>query len=190
MHRHDEVDAILNFWFGDVPGPAREEWFVKRPEFDALIRARFLGLWESAARGERANWTRSPRECLAFIVLTDQFPRNMFRGEARAFATDPMALAAARALVAGGGDTGMLPVERLFAYLPFEHSEMLADQDRSLVLFEPLAAFSETADTWPFALRHREIIERFGRFPHRNAALGRESTAEEAAFLALPGSGF
>ncbi|MBS0336646.1 MAG: DUF924 domain-containing protein [Proteobacteria bacterium] len=181
---------VLQFWFGDVPGERRKAWFVKDPAFDAEIRARFLGLHEAAARGELAGWKDAADSALALIVLTDQFPRNMFRGEARAFATDPIALAIASNVIANGWDAGMRPVERMFVYLPYEHSEVLTDQEKSLRLFEPLGAFEATKDTPDFARRHWEIVKRFGRFPHRNAALGRPGTPEETEFLKQPGSGF
>src|SRR5262249_17810026 len=144
---------------------------------------RFLPLYEDAAAGRLRAWQADPRECLALVVLLDQFPRNMFRGEPRAFATDGLARDAARALLPRPGE--LTPDERLFAYLPFEHSESLADQDLACERmndFEP--------DLLRYALRHREIIARFGRFPHRNAILGRTSTPEETEFLKEPGSGF
>lgn len=181
---------VLQFWFGDTPGERRKAWFVKDPGFDAEIRARFLVLHETAARGELEDWNYASKSALALIVVTDQFPRNMFRGESRAFATDALALATARHLIASGWDRALSPVERMFAYLPFEHSEMLADQERSLELFAPLVAFEETKDTPDYARRHWEIVKRFGRFPHRNAALGRPGTPEEIEFLKQPGSGF
>jgi uncharacterized protein (DUF924 family) len=181
---------VLQFWFGNVRGDRRKAWFFKDPAFDAEIRTRFLTLHEAAARGELAVWKDDPEGALALIVLTDQFPRNMFRGEARAFATDPIALGVARHVIEKDWDTDMLPVERMFAYLPYEHSEVLADQERSMQLFAPLAAFKETEDTADYARRHWEIVKRFGRFPHRNAALGRAGTAEETEFLLRPGSGF
>jgi uncharacterized protein (DUF924 family) len=181
---------VLQFWFGDVPGGRRKEWFVKDPAFDAEIRTRFLDLHEAAARGELADWKDAAEAALALIVLTDQFPRNMFRGEARAFATDSLALASAQHVIASGWDATMRPVERMFVYLPYEHSEVLTDQERSLQLFEPLGVFEETKDTPDYARRHWEIVKRFGRFPHRNVALGRPGTAEEIEFLKQPGSGF
>ena len=170
---------ILEFWFGQD----RKAWFEKRTAFDEEIRSRFLVLYETALAGGLAAWRDAPRSCLALVILLDQFPRNMFRGTARAFAADPLALDAARAIVAQGWDKAMTPDERVFAYLPFEHSEALEDQERSLKLFEGNANFE-------WARKHWEIIRRFGRFPHRNAALGRASTPEEIAFLATPGSGF
>lgn len=184
------ASEVLQFWFGDTPGARRKEWFTKDPAFDADIRARFLGLHEAAAHDELGTWKDTAESALALIVLTDQFPRNMFRGEARAFATDALALATARHFIASGWDRTLSPVERMFAYLPFEHSEVLADQERSLELFAPLGAFEETKDTPDYARRHWEIVKRFGRFPHRNAALGRPGTPEEIEFLKQPGSGF
>jgi uncharacterized protein (DUF924 family) len=123
-------------------------------------------------------------------VVLDQFPRNMFRGTARAFATDALALEAARHAVASGYDRAMLPVERLFVYLPFEHAEALADQETACELMAPLDRFPETADVGRYAIAHRDVIRRFGRFPHRNAALGRASTPDEIEFLKGPGSSF
>lgn len=186
----DPIDAVLAFWFGEVPGERRKAWFVKDPAFDREIEARFLALHESAAAGALAGWAHAPRGALALILLTDQFPRNLFRGSPRAFATDPLALSTAKHVIAEGWDNGMRPVERMFVYLPFEHSESIAEQDRSVALFAPLAVFAETADAADFAERHRVIVKRFGRFPHRNAALGRASTPEETEFLKQPGSGF
>ncbi len=173
--------GVLSFWFRGAD--KRREWFFKDPVFDDAIRAAFLPAWEDARAGRLAQWRETPRECLAYIVVCDQFPRNMFRGEARAFATDALALDAARHAVDLGWHRALLPVEQLFVYLPFEHSERLADQERSLELFAG-------HDNHDYAVRHWEIVKRFGRFPHRNVALGRTSTAEEIAFLEQPGSGF
>lgn len=170
---------VLDFWFG----LDRKAWFEKDPDLDATIRRRFLPLYEKAVDGQLEGWISEPRHCLALVILLDQFPRNMFRGTARAFAADPIALKAAREIVDRGWDRTLSPDERTFAYLPFEHSETLADQERSLRLFEGNPNFE-------WARKHWEIIRRFGRFPHRNAALGRESTAEEVEFLRQPGSGF
>jgi uncharacterized protein (DUF924 family) len=175
------AEAVLEFWFrGDAE---RKEWFSKDPSFDDEIRARFLSLYEQASRGALAAWKDSPRECLALIILLDQFPRNMFRGSARAFATDALALDAARHAVASGYDRALSNTKRTFIYLPFEHSENLADQERALELF-----VGHPNSEW--AQRHYEIIKRFGRFPHRNAILGRENTAAEIEFLKQPGSSF
>jgi uncharacterized protein (DUF924 family) len=181
-HRADE---ILRFWFGEGAerGKAHKRWFGKNSAFDAEIRARFLALYEELAAGNA--WLAQPGDCLARIVVLDQFPRNMFRGSARAFAADPLALAAAKHAVASGYDRDMQAVEKQFIYLPFEHSESLADQERACELMRPLGE-----DLYDWALRHHRIIERFGRFPHRNEILGRASTPEEIEFLKQPGSGF
>ena len=187
MHRCKDPRAqeVLDFWFrGDE---ARREWFRKEAAFDAEIHERFLALYETAATGSQADWLDAPGECLALIITLDQFPRNLFRGPgpeaARAFATDALALEAARHAVASRYDRGQPDVVRTFYYLPFEHSENLADQERALALFS-----GHPNHEW--ALRHWEIIKRFGRFPHRNAALGRPSTPEETEFLKQPGSSF
>lgn len=183
---------VLLFWFGgpSEQGKRHKSWFEKDPAFDREIRNRFLPLYEKAASGGLAHWKERPADCLALIVVLDQFPRNMFRGTARAFAADPLALDAARHAVARGFDKTLEPVKRMFVYLPFEHSENIEDQLAACALFEPLKASPETADAYQYAVAHCEIIRRFGRFPHRNAVLGRASTAEEIEFLKQPGSGF
>jgi uncharacterized protein (DUF924 family) len=137
-----------------------------------------------------SGWASTPYAALALIIVLDQFPRNMFRGEARAFESDALALAVARKAVDHGFDSLYRPVERPFAYLPFEHSEDLAVQRRSLALFGSMAHIPESATSIDYARRHYEIIVRFGRFPHRNQVLGRASTLEELEFLKQPGSGF
>ena len=187
MANHLEV---LDFWFGEPRGARQKRWFEKDPAFDAEIRARFLPLYEALAGGAPTQWLDAAPSCLARIIVLDQFPRNVFRGSPRAFASDALALAAARHALARGYDRGYLPVERLFAYLPFEHSEALADQERACALCRPLTAFAETDDAYRYAAAHCDIIRRFGRFPHRNAILGRASTPEELEFLKQPGSGF
>ncbi len=183
---------VLRFWFGEPPeyGTRLKRWFTKESAFDARCRSLFFPLYEELAGGGRVEWLERPAECLARIVVLDQFPRNMFRGTARAFAGDPLALEAARHALGHGYDRGLSPVERLFVYLPFEHSESLEDQVRACELNAPLAAFPETEDVYRFAVAHRDIIARFGRFPHRNAILGRTSTPEEIEFLKQPGSSF
>lgn len=173
------ADAVLKFWFGCE----RKVWFEKNPAFDDDIRQRFLPDYELGAAGMLGAWKQAPARCLALVVLLDQFPRNMFRDSARAFAADTLARDAARTILERGWDRAMTPDERMFAYLPFEHSEVLQDQELSLKLFEGNANFE-------WARKHWEIIRRFGRFPHRNAALGRESTSEEIEFLRQPGSSF
>ena len=175
------AQAVLEFWFRG--GEARKEWFEKNAAFDAEIRARFFALHVNAASGALAHWRNSPGECLALILALDQFPRNLFRGDARAYASDALALEAAHHAVKSRFDLTMLEVERMFVYLPFGHSEQLADQERSLTLFEGNANYE-------WARRHAEIVRRFGRFPHRNAVLGRQSTPAEIEFLKQPGSSF
>jgi uncharacterized protein (DUF924 family) len=176
---------VLDFWFGAGAerGKSHKRWFVKDPAFDAEIRRRWLATYERLSL--EPLWLEDARSCLARIVVLDQFPRNMFRGTPRAFATDALALEAARLAVARGWDRGLPQVEQLFVYLPFEHSEGLADQDRACELMKDFNA--EQVD---YAERHRAIIRRFGRFPHRNEILGRKSTPEELEFLKTPGSGF
>jgi len=186
-HRAEDV---LAFWFGEGAdyGRRHKRWFEKQPAFDAEVAQRFLGLYEQLAAGR--EWLDSARERLARLLVLDQFPRNMFRGTARAFATDALALETARLALERGDDAMLLPVERLFLYLPFEHSEALEDQNRACELTQALAAFPETEDAHRYALAHRDVIRRFGRFPHRNSILGRASTAEELEFLKQPGSSF
>ena len=187
---------ILDFWFLP-PGHAgqgnyRAEWFRKDDAFDAAIRTRFGTMVEAALAGETPG-NGDDAELLCRILLLDQFTRNIYRGTPRAFAGDTQALAVATALVAAGRDKNLDPWPRCFAYLPFEHAESPLEQERSVALFTALArerqapAFDHVLD---YAIRHREVIARFGRFPHRNSILGRESTAEEVAFLAQPGSSF
>jgi uncharacterized protein (DUF924 family) len=191
----DDAQAVLDFWFG-APGSAdrgkaREVWWRKDPAFDASIAAQFGALVEAAIAGELAHWAEAAPSALAEVILLDQFTRNIFRGTARAFAGDARALAAARAIVAAGQDLALAPQARAFAYMPFEHAEDLAAQDEAVRLFRALEAASpDVTGMVDFALRHRVIVERFGRFPHRNAALGRVSTPEEIEFLKQPGSAF
>lgn len=186
--------SVLAFWFGtpDAPdyGRPRREWFAKSAAFDALVRTRFAGTLEAAARGELEGWCATPAGALALVIVLDQFPRNIHRGTARAFATDAPALRTARDMVARGDDRLLLPVQRHFVYLPFEHAENLAMQEESVRLFETLRGDPHSEEAIDYAYRHHAIIERFGRFPHRNAMLGRPSTTEEIEFLRQPGSGF
>lgn len=185
---------ILDFWFGAsssaTRGRPRDQWFRKDPAFDAYIRKHFFGCHEAASSGRLSAWESTPYAALALVLVLDQFSRNMFRGEARAFQSDALALAAARRLVERGFDRIFRPVERWFAYLPFEHSEDIAVQRRSLTLFGSLEALPECATSIEYARRHYDIIARFGRFPHRNELLSRQSTPEELKFLKQPGSGF
>jgi uncharacterized protein (DUF924 family) len=186
---------VLGFWFGAPGSPqaagSRKEWFVKDDAFDREIVERFGDLIDAALAGQLDGWSAQPASALARILVLDQFTRNAFRGTARAFAGDAQALAAARAMVAAGDDQALPPLQRSFVYMPFEHAEDLAMQNEAARLFAQLGAstagFAEMLD---YAHRHRAVITRFGRFPHRNAVLGRESTADELAFLAQPGSRF
>lgn len=188
-------DEVLVFWFDARPGSPgygrqREIWFEKDAAFDAAVGERLGLAHEAAAEGRLDGWSARARGALALAILLDQVPRNLFRGAARAFATDAKARAVAGGAIARGLDAALLPVERMFLYLPFEHSEALADQHRSLALFRALEAFPETADVMRAVRRHYEIVARFGRFPHRNTALGRVTTPEEAAFLQEAHSSF
>ena len=193
--RPSDAQTVLDFWFGApgsaVFGSARREWFAKDEAFDALIRERFGAAIERALRGELEAWAEAAPSALAQILLLDQLTRNAFRGTARAFAGDARALAAASRMVGSRQDESLAPFMRGFVYLPFEHAESMAMQDEAVRLFARLAAEApEQADMLEYAHRHRSVIERFGRFPHRNDILGRRSTAEEIAFIAQPGSGF
>jgi uncharacterized protein (DUF924 family) len=184
---------VLDFWFGEGGSPdrgqTRDLWFTKRASTDALIRERFGALIEEALRGERDSWAVSPRDALALILVLDQFTRNAFRDTPRAFAGDTQALATATNLVDLGRDRALSLHERWFAYLPFEHAESLAMQDRSVELFTALA-HDGLAEPLEWAIRHRDVVARFGRFPHRNQVLARPSTATEREFLEQPGSRF
>ena len=182
--------AVLEFWFGATPGTSRAEWFRKDEAFDAEIRRRFGELHGRAARRELEAWRESPEPMLALVIVLDQFSRNLYRGDARAFAQDRHARDCAVEAVARGDDLQLLPVQRQFLYLPFEHSEDLRDQEKGVELMRSLESFEPTRGVAEWAEKHRVIIERFGRFPHRNAALGRASTPEEIEFLRQPGSGF
>jgi uncharacterized protein (DUF924 family) len=195
-------EPILHFWFGPDPAdPAavavkQPLWFTADPAIDAEIRRLFGGAWTAAARGELHSWTARPRGALALVVLLDQFSRNLERGRAEAFTNDARALAAAIAAIDAGDDRRLGPAERSFLYLPFEHSEDRALQRRSVELFSALVEDAGPNWTWltedalHWARLHQEIIERFGRFPHRNHVLGRPSTADEERYMAEGGSKF
>ena len=184
---------ILDFWFGppdsDEYGTTHDAWFRKNAAFDAEIRRRFGAVIETALEGGLADWT-APRAALARVLVLDQFTLNCYRDSARAFAGDAQALAAATAVVDQGHDDDLIPVERWFLYMPFEHSESPVAQARSLALFTRLSEETGLTDPLVWAKKHAAIIERFGRYPHRNALLGRESTPDEIAFLATQGSSF
>jgi uncharacterized protein (DUF924 family) len=190
------AQEVLDFWFG-APGSAaaagpRREWFVKSDAFDDEIRRRFGAAIENAIAGGLREWdTEGPQGVLARLLVLDQFTRNAFRNTPRSFAGDPLALDAARTLLDTGADKALLLPQRAFVYMPFEHAEDAFMQERAVALFAALAAehrgFDEMLD---YAHRHRAVIARFGRFPHRNEILGRASTPEEIAFLRQPGSRF
>jgi len=197
----DRAESILTFWFGTDPtrpvSPERRRiWFGGAPETDRQIRDRFLEDLSRASSGACSEWPRTPRGALAMLLLFDQFPRNIFRGTPEAYAFDPGARKICLEGLSEGIDGDLEIVERAFFYLPLEHSEDLALQDRSVALFQKLLdeAGPDLAETCrgflDYALRHREIIERFGRFPHRNQVLGRTSTEKEKIFLTQPGSSF
>ena len=170
-----EPADVVTFWMEAGP----KAWFKKREAFDAEIRQRFEALHHAAARGELDGWAETAEGALALLLLLDQFPRNLFRGSPHAFATDPLARQVARAAIDRGFDRAVAPELRQFFYLPFEHSEHLEDQDHSVAL----CASSGDADLEKWARLHRDIIVRFGRFPHRNASLARTTTEQERAFL-------
>ena len=187
---------ILDFWFGAPGSPdagkPRRAWFVKKDDFDATIRTRFGATIEQALAGGLCDWDAAgPPGVLARILVLDQFTRNAWRNTPQSFAGDALALAAARALVGAGADRTLPPLQRAFVYMPFEHAEDATMQERAVELFGVLAAehpgFDEMLD---YAHRHRGVIARFGRFPHRNDILGRASTPEEVEFLHQPGSRF
>jgi uncharacterized protein (DUF924 family) len=184
---------VLDYWFGTPGSPGhlqpRDLWFTKSDETDRLIVERFGAAIEAALAGELDFWATTPRGALALVLVLDQFTRNAFRGTPKAFAGDARALALATLLVDSGRDRLLAPVERWFAYMPLEHSERLIDQHESVRLFERLAAEGLDAPL-AWAQRHRDVIARFGRFPHRNGILGRPSTPAEIEFLKEPGSGF
>lgn len=169
-------EDILEFWFSEE---ASKRWFDSTPAFDRLLRQRYESLWQRARRGELDDWRQSADGCLALVILLDQFPLNMYRGKADSFATEAQSREVARAALARGFDRS-LPVERrAFLYMPFMHSEELADQERAVELF----AQPGLEQSLRFARHHRDIVRRFGRFPHRNATLGRDSTADEIEYL-------
>ncbi|MGH8671617.1 MAG: DUF924 family protein [Burkholderiales bacterium] len=184
---------IVDFWFGEDAAALQQRralWFSKQPTFDDEIRRRFQAVYLQAAADGLQAWKGTAPGCLALILLLDQFPRNMFRSSAKAFATDTLALAIAQQTLRCGFDEQLTPLQRMFVYLPFEHCEDLRQQQRSLELFGQLAGEPEMQGVIDYALRHYEVIRRFGRFPHRNALLSRASTAQELEFLRQPDSGF
>lgn len=172
---------VLDFWFS---ADTRPLWFRATPEFDARLREEFLDVWQAAARGELENWNATPEGALALVIVLDQFPLNMFRGQAESFSTEALSRGVARKAIDRGWDRDLDDAGKAFLYLPFMHSEALDDQERSVRLFRD----ADLVDNLRWAEHHREIIQRFGRFPHRNAALGRESSGEELEWLASKGA--
>lgn len=197
-----DPQEVLSFWLGDGDLDAAAckqqmaRWFTSDPELDRQIEARFGVTLQAARGGDLDAWAATPRGWLALLIVLDQFSRNIHRGTPQAFAADPHALALALAGIERGDDQRIAPVPRMFCYLPLEHAEDNALQRRSVALFAAMrdAASEDDRDlfarTLDFAQRHADVIERFGRFPHRNAILGRTHSAEEAEYLAQPGAGF
>lgn len=188
------ITALIDFWFGAPRSEERfsphPEWFKADPAYDGRLRERFLADQHRAAAGLCDHWISEAEPCLALILLLDQLPRNLFRGTPEAFASDSQARAAARQALRQGFDRSLPQTWRGFIYLPFEHSETLADQELAVRLFAALPGNPDSEILLDYAKRHRDIVARFGRFPHRNHILGRVSSAAEAAFLAEPGSSF
>lgn len=187
----DVTRAVLEFWFGGLDEKSAETrqpfWFKSTPETDAEIEARFLGIHEGVKRGDFDDQAETADDYLAIVITLDQFPRNIFRGTPDAFATDALALKWAKDAVSRGLDRQQpAPHRRMFFYLPLEHSEDLADQNECVRLFEEMG-YNDFTD---YAVAHRDVIEKFGRFPHRNAALGRTSTKDEEDYLSRPGAGW
>ncbi|MFA5592455.1 MAG: DUF924 family protein [Micavibrio sp.] len=181
----DLPEGVLDFWFREA-SPA--QWFQGGPVFDALITDRFKDAHARALSGEFDDWAETPRGALALCILLDQFPRNMFRGTKDAFASDEKALAIAKNALEAGFDSALDVSERRFLYLPYEHSEELEDQKRAVSLFAAIK--DEDPQGYDYALRHLEVIEKYGRFPHRNKILGRVNTPAEEEYLAQDGAGF
>lgn len=175
---------ILHFWFDELKP---QDWFKKDAHLDETIRLRFLATWEKAAACELSEWRNSPEGRLAEILILDQFSRNLFRDDGRAFAADPLALALSQEAIHSGDDQKLSPQQRVFLYMPFMHSESKSIHEKAVSLFESLKGFETNL---AFELKHKKIIDQFGRFPHRNKILGRASTPEEIEFLKQPGSSF
>ncbi|WP_426173233.1 DUF924 family protein [Massilia sp. TWR1-2-2] len=188
---------VLDFWFlppgAQSHGKPRVEWFRKDERFDAAIAERFGAVIDQAVAGGLREWDHEGAQgTLARILVLDQFTRNAYRGKSASFGGDALALAAATELVESGGHQSLTPLQRSFAYMPFEHAEDAGMQEKAVTLFAALAAANDQDfdSTLDYAHRHRGVIARFGRFPHRNAILGRASTPEELEYLSQPGSGF
>lgn len=198
----DLPESVLDFWFGppgsntEVASRQSKLWFGKLPENDHAVVERFTATLAAAAAGELDHWASTPHGRLALVIVLDQFPHHVYRDQPQAFATDPQALAHSLAALAAGEDRQLAPIERVFLYLPLEHAESLELQERSVSLYEQLAHEATAGERALFdgfldyARRHRDVVARFGRFPHRNAILGRPSTPDEVEFLKQPGSRF
>ncbi|MFO7543159.1 MAG: DUF924 family protein [Thiobacillus sp.] len=195
-------ERVLDFWFGppcsaaELTARQHKLWFGKSAANDRKVADGFSDTLQAAARGQLANWTHTPRGRLALILVLDQFPHHIHRNQPQSFATDPQALALSLDALSAGEDSQLAPIERIFLYLPLEHAESISMQDLSVALYETLAheapggeraVFDDFLD---YARKHRDVVARFGRFPHRNAILGRASTADELEFLKQPGSRF
>lgn len=199
----ENVATVLEFWFGNgrtarqISDQKSELWWSKNEAIDREIRFRFSDLTEAVFSQVSAHdWRSDSKGCLASTICLDQFPRNMYRETRRSFSYDAAALALAKSMTASGADLELSPIQRVFAYLPFEHSENIEDQNTSLRLYRGLFDSVDSTERelfenfYEFAVRHHNIIEQFGRFPHRNNVLGRESTEPEQVFLSRPGSSF
>ena len=199
---HENAESVLAFWFGggeddaEIADAQSSLWWDKHPAVDDEIRKRFAVLRTQAVSGALQAWAETPRGCLALIILVDQFSRNLFRDDPRAFADDARARGWCLDGIARGHDRHLRIIERVFFYLPLEHSERIDDQEHAVKLFVALRDTAAPAhrkrlgNFADYAQRHRDIVARFGRFPHRNEVLGRQSTDEEQAFLEQPGSSF
>ena len=182
---------VLDFWFGPDPNLwQRDRWFRGQDTMDALMDTRFSPTLDLALAGLLDSWPSTPEGALALVIVLDQFPRNIHRGTPRAFAGDRKARRVADVAIAGFQDRALTPVQRVFLYLPFEHSEDMEDQDRSARLFDRLSGHATLSECVTSAYEHRSVIAQFGRFPHRNAILGRQSTQAERHFLDTQGRGF
>lgn len=186
-----DTQVVLDFWFGSPPGEYRKQWFRKDSDFDKQIKTRFLDLYWAMVASPLESWLKTAKSSLARIIVLDQFARNMFRGTPQSFAADPLALATAETAIERGYDAQLLPMERFFLYLPFEHSENLTHQHRCVEYFKHLIKDAPDLEHGlDYARRHRDVIAQFGRFPHRNKTLNRQSTEAELDFLQQPGSRF
>ena len=197
-----QPEEVLNFWFGsagtasEIAGRQRKLWFGKSQANDQAVIDRFSATLVAATSGQLDRWANTPRGRLVLVIVLDQFPHHIFRDKPQAYATDPQALAMTLEALAAGEDPQLAPIERVFLYLPLEHAESMAMQDVSVSLYEKLAREATPAerplfeDFLDYARRHRDVVARFGRYPHRNAILGRPSTADELEFLKQPGSRF